>query len=591
MRLWLRFALVIAAVSVFSLLFLGVWAQQVTGQSATEAAEKAQERDAIAVAASVGRWLDGQTDFLVGWVGAFAVSNMDASRQTGLLRAILTAMPSTVTVVLVDGDGQPVVQPVFMENSAGVDGVSVVGSEARAGALIRRLPVTEALANPSGMAFGSIHRFDGETYSVPVAVVASENPPLVLGAEIRLVVAAELDAQSTADRAVLLVDRAGTVVGRPNPLVDVSLLKPVLGTLASVSYGAAGTTVQGAVAPVGRTDWSVIVLEPAHIALQTAHDIRRLLVIVLMVAMAVAIALGFVMGRWFTEPIARLRDTALVLAEGRYGTRADVSSNDEVGELARAFNHLSERLKENQVEILRQRTEIEVFNQELQQRVDAATADLREAQESLVRSGQLAAVAQLGAGMAHELNNPLMAILGLAQVLRIKSTEPATVEVLGDLESQAERCRDVLDSLLKLTGAESGLGQEAAAGLQAVLSDARIALAGVVRDSGVTVEWGEVPDVRVAADAGLTIGVFGQILTALVLGLPEGALLSIRGEVDGGAVWVLMTPDQAVGIARDDWMAAGLDVWVARQTLDRLGGQLVEPVDESAAWRVKLPLG
>jgi signal transduction histidine kinase len=488
-----------------------------------------------------------------------------------------------VSVVLVDEDGQLVVEPVTIAP----EGTPSAKQDARALALVERLPVTGALESVGGLAIGGLYSADGRT-SVPLAVIASTDPPLVLGAEIELVVESELLAQSNESRAVLLVDGQRYVVGAQHGLLDLDLLKGVLGNLASVAYTVDGTTVQGAVAPVAATDWSVIVLEPADVALKAANRIRRLLVIVVGVAMVIAIVLGFVMGRWFTEPIARLRDTALVLAEGRYGTRAEVSSNDEVGELARAFNHLSSRLKENQSEIQRQRSEIEAFNQELQARVDAATSDLREAQEQLVRSGQLAAVAQLGAGMAHELNNPLMAILGLTQVLRSRAGDAATGAVLDDLEAEASRCRDVLDALIKLTNAEAPVGTGRAS-LHEVVADARTALVGVIRDSGVDVEWGEIPDASLAVDPSLAVGALGQLMTALVTGLPPGARLSVGALLEERTAIVLLAPNQEVGIIEDDWMASGLDVWVARQTLDRLGGQLVEPLDDNAAWRVRLP--
>ncbi len=588
MRIWLRFALVIASVSVFSLLLLGLWAQQVTEQNATEAAVQAQERDAVAVATSVARWINGQTDFLVGWAGTFPVERLDAERQTGLLRAVLTAMPATASAVLVDAEGQLLVPPVTLPNTR-------PDPETRARALVDALPITEALESPDGVAIGAIDHVDPsdpERASVPVAVVASADPVVLMGVELEIVVAAELDAQSGSQRVVVLADRDGSVVGTPDPVLGIDRLKSVLGTVASVEDSTADR--QAAIAPVAGTRWSVVVVEPMSVALEPALRIRRLLVFVLAVSIGFAIVLGFVMGRWFTEPIARLRDTALVLAEGRYGARADVTSNDEVGDLARAFNHLSERLKNNQVEIQRQRSEIEAFNRELQARVEAATKDLRAAQEQLVHSGQLAAVAQLGAGMAHELNNPLMAILGLTQVLRTRATDPSMASVLDDLHAEASRCRDVLDALLKLTTVETA--GDGRARLSEVLADLQTALLGALRGNGVTVHWdaisGDGPDVELAVDPGLCVGALGQLVSALLQGLPDGASVTVATEVGPDQATVLLTPDAAVGaaqLAHDDWMAAGLEVWVARQTLDRLGGQLVEPVDDRAAWRVRLP--
>ena len=57
MRLWLRVALVVAVVSVAALLLTGIVAIRVAGETATVTAERAQERDAAAVAMSVQRWV------------------------------------------------------------------------------------------------------------------------------------------------------------------------------------------------------------------------------------------------------------------------------------------------------------------------------------------------------------------------------------------------------------------------------------------------------------------------------------------------------------------------------------------------------
>ena len=57
---------------------------------------------------------------------------------------------------------------------------------------------------------------------------------------------------------------------------------------------------------------------------------------------------------------------------------------------------------------------------------DAASPERLEYERQLVQSGRLAAIGELAAGVAHEINNPLFAILGLTEFL-LKETEPGTL--------------------------------------------------------------------------------------------------------------------------------------------------------------------
>ena len=81
----------------------------------------------------------------------------------------------------------------------------------------------------------------------------------------------------------------------------------------------------------------------------------------------------------------------------------------------------------------------------LEQRVE----EQEELQRRLFSSSKLAAVGELAAGVAHEINNPLTGILGSAMLL--KSTDPANEELqkrLSVIESETMRARDIVRGLL-----------------------------------------------------------------------------------------------------------------------------------------------
>ena len=77
-----------------------------------------------------------------------------------------------------------------------------------------------------------------------------------------------------------------------------------------------------------------------------------------------------------------------------------------------------------------------------------AYEDLRKTQEQLLQSEKMSAVGQLIAGVAHELNNPLTAILGYAQLLESEGLNDRATDFVRKLFKQAQRTHRVVQNLL-----------------------------------------------------------------------------------------------------------------------------------------------
>jgi signal transduction histidine kinase len=570
-RLWLRLALALAGVALLPLGLAGAWALRVVGEQANEASKDALRREAQAEADLVSRWLSERLAGVRGWAGLYPDLGTEPDLHAGLLAAVQRAVPGASTVVLLDERGAPVVEPAFVEFK-------------RASDLVARLPVAAALDH--GIEIGVPYRYQDEPVpSLPVAVRATTgSPALVLGAEISLDVAMDLADRASYDHVVVLLDgRGGPIVGGDHPLTDARLLQPLLGTQAWVQKLrlADDVDVCGATAPVDLTDWTIAVLEPRSVVDRTAREIEAQLGWAVLASAALSVVAAFFLGRSMSAPIAALRDVVAQVGEGRFGVKAEVTRSDEIGDLARAFDRMSDKLATNQGEIEDQRAEIEAFNRELQSRVERRTRELRDAQDRLVRSGQLAAVAEVGAGLAHELNNPLAGILGAAQLLRSRDRDPRDARLLADLEAQAGRCREVLSTMLRISGATAEAGGVARADIREVLAEVVHLVAGAFRQRGVSLAWSPPAEVlAVRLDPTAASRLFAQILNALRAGLPDGAGVAISARRRApGWVEVALRPDRplALGDARDDWMAAGLGLWVARRLLDEVGGRLEEP--------------
>ncbi|MBI2088433.1 MAG: hypothetical protein HYT78_06760 [Deltaproteobacteria bacterium] len=105
--------------------------------------------------------------------------------------------------------------------------------------------------------------------------------------------------------------------------------------------------------------------------------------------------------------------------------------------------------------IVRQQDQLESFNVRLEKQVEERTAELREAQEKLIRTERLAAIGELSAGVAHELRNPLGAIKNATYYIKGKvdgsevvKENPRVREFLGLMDEEVEACNRIITDLM-----------------------------------------------------------------------------------------------------------------------------------------------
>lgn len=181
--------------------------------------------------------------------------------------------------------------------------------------------------------------------------------------------------------------------------------------------------------PIRNISNSVIGILYVGILEQKYTDVRQSAVLTFLLislgGILASIGISYVISRSILVPVQKLASASRELAQGNLETRVEKSSDDELGELADAFNTMAYALNERD-ERLKEFT-----------------------RKKFMESERLALVGQLAANVAHELNNPLQGIVTYSRLLLEKDIrdEPSSQNI-QKIVVQANRCRDIIRGLL-----------------------------------------------------------------------------------------------------------------------------------------------
>jgi len=197
----------------------------------------------------------------------------------------------------------------------------------------------------------------------------------------------------------------------------IALTDAAVSSLARVSL----TRFATAAAAEGDTGTAAAAAKKPNVEVELGR-LRRIILFYMITGAAVALALSyFAMSGLVVGPLSRVTRAVEQVAGGRLEAEAPIAGSGELIDLAVSFNRMTRTLREQRAELSAQLGALE-----------KSSAELRGAQEQLIRAAKLASVGTLAAGVAHEIGNPLAGVLGLLDALD-GETDPALAKSYREL--------------------------------------------------------------------------------------------------------------------------------------------------------------
>jgi signal transduction histidine kinase len=529
-----RLALSLLVAGVLPTALMGSLASSANSAELERTARETQSRSAEDLAASIRADVDRTVDALQLSAGLLPADELTVDELQQALALPLNQVRGVSTLVALDGTGAALTTP--LHSASRLDPAELQRFAAA-------IPWQQALA--AGAAIGPPFSRRGVPH---VAIAVRLGASRLMAAEVALVdAAARLQGLRAHGLDATLTDAGGT------PLVELApeaahALPALLdhcppGCAPWAAARSTGTPVLAAVARVADLDWAVVLTQPLGQVLAPAARVQRYTLYWTVAGILLALGLALVLVRDILNPVKKLSASAARLAEGRFDVELDTKSGDELGQLAQAFSQMVGEVKRRDGEIRR-------WNDELSSRVEARTNELRAVQDQVARARRLAALSSLGAGIAHELNNPLTAVLGLSSLLRREAAKPEDVESLEEVMAQARRMMNIVARLISISDTERGEAHRVP--MNDLVTSTLERLADTFEARNITLARDDLATgAAVSGDPMQLQAVVDALVENAVNAMPDGGVLSVSLGAPSGEVVSLTVSDTGKGIPLD----------------------------------------
>ncbi len=305
--------------------------------------------------------------------------------------------------------------------------------------------------------------------------------------------------------------------------------------------------------------------------------------VVFFAVMIVAAVVSLRWARTIFKPVERMEATMQCVEGGELDARVGpVDSEDEIGRLAQHLDRL--------LDVIDDKTRaLQSWNAELDAMVEERTRELETAQGQLLRSEKLAAVGQLTASIAHEINNPIAVIQGNLDLVRSQLAPEAELTVRDELrliDTQVERMRLIVTQLLQFARPAEYAGYITPVDTQRVVQDCLVLVGHLLSRTRIDVQrhFGAIR--HPAINANELQQVLVNLMVNAIHAMPEGGRLDLQTADVGDDAVEITVADTGPGLDAElmDQLfqpfvtrkkdGTGLGLWISRTLVQRYGGDL-----------------
>lgn len=300
------------------------------------------------------------------------------------------------------------------------------------------VPLFFATSAYTRLGFEKLEQKSAEALAESVAVHVGEARSRLIQSELLTLLSAQ--AEGGAVQALFVYDAAGALVaraGRPEFMDAFGERRPSGPRRPILRLGVNGERWQAVFVP--DREGGVVALTRIGNGVDESKPLVALMgLYMVVIALLVLMVAYFALTRWIVRPILALESSAERVAHGGRSLKPIDGGPAELVRLSHSLVTMTQTLLLEEDSLRRKIQELE-----------AATEMLRTAQSSLVRSERLATVGRLSAGLAHEIGNPISALMGFEDLLLAGGlTAEEQRDFLERMRKETSRIHRVLGDLL-----------------------------------------------------------------------------------------------------------------------------------------------
>ena len=181
--------------------------------------------------------------------------------------------------------------------------------------------------------------------------------------------------------------------------------------------------------------------------------INGVLVTGTLIALVITAVLAVLIAQTITRPISEMKRQAQAMAKGNFAKKVNIYSNDEIGQLAETFNHLSKKLQEEQIKTENEKRKLSSI---LTYMTDGVVSTDRRGRVILINE---AAENMLGVSRDSAISQPIVSLLGLEEEYTFKDLLEEENSIILDFSTEGKPyfLRANFSVIQKETGLMNGL--------------------------------------------------------------------------------------------------------------------------------------